>query len=346
MIFLNIGVLALVAGGSWWLTGFDKTDGGESKRTHYVSRLVRCVAIVWLAGVFLWFVEQRESGYGGVALLLIIPPSLALLLRSSLAEVLTHGVLRLIEPALHDTRPLDPGKSQRYLDTVAHLVRNGRRDEAIKLCQEFQQSGEVDRATLEMTLEYLGVKQEHAQAVQPLTQAARWRSQEKFTEAEQLLTSLLTKNPADTDAAMLLMRLYAENLRQPDRAREVLRLLEQQPHVSTSHLEFARRSIDEWATPKQTETVAAASPESVDDLVASGRFGSAIEMLEQKVGERPADFAAWLQLAEIHGWHCHNLPRAAKIIRQMELSPDFTREQIQLAEARLQTWRETPKHAK
>lgn len=346
MILLNIGLLSVLLAGSWWLTGFDTTASGESRRPHFVSRLLRCAAIVWLAGVFLWYIELKDGGQGGVALLLIIPPSLALLLRSSLAEVMARGVLRLVDPALCDTRPFDPGKSQRCMDAVAHLVRSGCRDEAVNLCREFEQSGDVDSITVERTLEFLGVKQEKPAASSPLTQASRFRSQEKYYEAEQLLKALLVKNPAHIDAAMLLMRLYAENLRQPERAREVLCRLEQQPHIPASHVDFARHSIDEWAVPKPAVRVAALVSESVEALVASGRFGSAVEMLEQKIGERPGDFEAWLQLAEIHGRHCHNMPRALKILRQIELSPDFSRAQFLLAEARFKTWRETAEHVK
>lgn len=336
IIFLNIGVLALVAGGAWWLTGFDKTAGGESKRTHYVFRTIRCAAILWLAGMFLWFIEDRNGGMGGAVLLLIIPPSLALLLCSSLSELFTHGFLRLIDPEFHDDREFDPGKSRRYQNTIAHLIKTGRRDEAIKLCEELKQAGEVDM----VTLEFLGVKQERAPIPKPLAEAGRLRLQGKFAEAEQLVKSLLAKNPADADAAMMLMRLYAQNLRRPDRAHEVLRTLENQPHVSASHIEFARRSIDEWSQAKPEKIEIAVLPESVDELLAQGFFGTAIETLEEKIKAQPLDFELRLKLAEVHAVHCKNIQRAEKIIRQMEAGSGFSLLQIQLARARLQGWRE------
>jgi hypothetical protein len=40
------------------------------------------------------------------------------------------------------------------------------------------------------------------------------------------------------------------------------------------------------------------------------------------------------------------MPRALKILRQIELSPDFSRAQFLLAEARFKTWRETAEHVK
>ena len=344
IIFLNISVLALVAGGTWWLTGFDKTAGGESKRTHYLSRVIRCVAIVWLAGVCLWFIESPSTGLGGIPLLMILPPSLALLLRSSIAELFTHGFLRLVDPNLHDTRPLDPGKSRRYMDTIAHLIQNGRRDDAIKLCEELKSSGEVEPSTLEMTLDFLGVKQDRTAIPKPLAEAARLRAEGKAAEAEPLLKSLLVKNPADTGAALMLVRLYAQHLRQPAKAHAVLRALEKQPKIPASHIEFARRSIAKWSRPKLEKIVTSARIESVDELLAGGFYGTAIERLEAQTAAQPADFAAWLKLAEAQGRYAGNLPRAEKIMRQIEANPTFSPAQIQLAKSKLKAWRETTIH--
>jgi tetratricopeptide (TPR) repeat protein len=346
MILLNIGVLALVALGVWWLTGFDKTAGGESKRTHYISRVIRCVAVVWLAGIFLWFIEAPNPGLGGIPLLMILPPTLALLLRSSLAELVTHGFLRLVDPNLHDDRPLDPRKSERYMDTIAHLIKNGRRAEAIKLCEELKLSGEVERATLEMTLDFLGVKQTRASAVTPLAEAANLRAQGKFVEAEKLLKTLLAKNPADVGAAMLLVRLYAESMRQSSQAHAVLRKLEKQPHVAASHVEFARRSIDEWSRRKPEKLRVTETAESVDELLAQGFYGTAIEKLEQRAAAQPADFAVRLKLAEAHGRFSGNHQRAEKIIRELEGNPTFTAAQIQQAKTQLKEWRDGGIHGK
>ena len=340
MLLLNIGLLALLAAGSWWLTGLDKTPAGESKRTHYIFRIIRCAAIVWLAGVFLWFMEDQGGGYGGAVLLLIIPPALALLLRSSLAELFTHGFLRLVDPALHDHRPIDPGKSRRYMDTIAHLIKNGRRDEAIKLCESIKQSGELDLTTLEMTLGFLGVKQERALVSKPLAEAGQLRAVGKFSEAEQRLNSLLAQNPDNLEAALMLVRLYAQDLRQPGKAHEVLRRLEKRPHISAGHIEFARRSINEWSQPKPEQAEAAAMPESVEALLAGGFFGTAVELLEEKIETQPQDFELRLKLAEVHATHFGNFAHANKIIQQMEAGANFNPKQIELARAKLREWRE------
>jgi hypothetical protein len=343
MIFLNVGVLAMIGAGLWWLTGIDKTAGGESKRSHHFTRALRCVAVVFLSAAFGWCIEDPGLGAGAIPFVIIIPVSIALILRSSIAELFTHGFLGFLDPALHDDRPLDPGQSRRYQDTIAHLIKNGRHHEAIKLCEELKLSGEVDFVTLENTLEFLGVSQARAKLENPLTQAAQLRAQGDFAAAEQMLQSLLAKNPADTGAAMLLLRLYAQDLRRPGRAHEVLRQLEQQPHVAASHREFARRSIAEWSRPKPkpTEVVAQASPESVDDMLAQGFFGTAMETLEAKNKAQPEKFELRLKLAEVHAVYCHNFQRAEIIIRQMETAAIFSPQQIKSAQAKLKEWRES-----
>jgi len=340
MILLNIAVLAGIAAGTWWLTGFDKTCGGESKRGHHVTRALRTAAVVLLSSASIWLAESPNVAFGGISPLIILTMGIALVLRSSLSELFAHGFLRMVDPGFSDRREFDPKKPQRYQDAIAHLIQNGHRDKAIKLCEELKQSGEVDIVTLENTLEFLGVKQNRGPS-KPLGEAGRLRAEKKFAAAEQLLQSLLVKNPADDGAAIMLMRLYAEDLHQPDRALEVLKALEKQPHVHADHLEFARRSIGEWSQPKPPPLPASAffpKGESVDDLLAQGSFGTAIEMLEEKMKTQPSDFELQLKLAEVYAVHCGNFIRAEKIIRQMELGAKFDPQQIATAQAKFKEW--------
>jgi tetratricopeptide (TPR) repeat protein len=341
MLFWNIGVLAVVGTGVWFLTGIDKTAGGESKRSHYFTRSLRCLAVVFLVAVFLWFV-QGGGGVGGVALLLIIPVSIALVLRSSLAEVFSQGFLRFVDPSFHDDRELDLKRDGRYLDTIAHLIHSGRKDDAIRLCEELKKSGDINPATLDMTLEFLGVKSSSLTAQSPLNLAVTLRETGDFSGAEAMLKPLLAKNPADSQVALLLMRVYAQDLRQPDMARMVLMALEKQPHVPPAHLEFARRSIDEWSrsAPMEAAPTATERPRSLEELLQDKAYGSAVTMLEQNIAEQPREFELRMKLAEIHALCCHNLPRAEKIIGQMESAGSFSPEQIASGKAKLKEWRE------
>lgn len=344
----NIGVLLAIALGAWWLTGFDKTPAGESKRGHHLTRALRCVLVVFLTAVFLWFIQGGGSGMAGVVLLLIIPISIALVLRSSLAEVGSQSFLRIVDPTLHDDRELDFKRDGRYLDTIAHLINKGRKEEAIRLCQELQQSGELAPATLEMTLEFLGVKPGQTNVQSPVNRAAQLRARGDFSGAESLLKPLLVKNPADVQVALMLMRIYAQDLRQPDRAWAVLRNLEKQPHLAPAHLDFARRSMDEWclSAPAKLAEPASVEPKSLEELLAEKSYGSAVELLEQRIQEQPGDFGMRLKLAEVHNRFCHNFPRAEKIVRQMCADHRFSAEQVSLAEAKLKEWREAASQRK
>ncbi|HUC86017.1 MAG TPA: tetratricopeptide repeat protein [Candidatus Acidoferrales bacterium] len=380
MILANIIILAVIAAGTWWLTGFDKTAGGESKRGHHLTRALRCIAVVFLSMVFVWFLEA-PPGPGGIPILIITPLCIAIVLRSSLSEVLAHGFVGLVDPMLRDHREFDPKKMQRHQDAIAYLIHHGRREEAIKLCEELKQSGEVDMVTLENALEFLGVKPADRKPANPLAEAARLRTQGKFGEAEALLRSLLEKNPADDGAAIMLMRLYAQDRRQPERAYQVLSALEKQPHVPAAHLEFARRSIPDWSTPQPGGTGAATvesgvppdsaraederatpshdrterarippertTPEaptafdlaSVDQLLAQGALGSAVEMLEREMKARPLDWGLQLKLAEVYAVHCKEVTRAEKIARRLEQTSNLPPDYAILVRAKLAEWR-------
>jgi Tfp pilus assembly protein FimV len=138
---------------------------------------------------------------------------------------------------------------------------------------------------------------------------------------------------------MMLMRIYAQDLRQPHQAKTILQALEKQPHVSPAHVEFARRSIAEWSQGEPKPEKVAAPPESIDALLAQGYFGTAIEILEQKIEEQPQDLDLRLKLAEVYLRHCGDVHQAGKTVREIETSPGFIPEQMQNARTKLEEWR-------
>lgn len=334
-----ITFIALTAVGAfvWWLTGRDKSYGGESKQGRYFTRMLRTLTVVVLA----WLMSV-----GGVVVLLFAPLALALVLRSSVSEIFAGGFLRLLDPAFYDGRELGLKRSQRHRDNIAYLIHHGKREEAIKLCEELKHSGELDETTLADTLEFLDVKQNRAALERPLNQAARLRGEGRFSEAEPLLRSLLAKNPADTGAALLLMRLYAVDLRQPSRSAEVLRVWETQKHVEPAQIEFARRSLDEWSRPKRVKAATSPVPESVDELLAQRHFGSAIERLGKDIQAQPEDFNLRLKLAEIYAQHCDDVAGAGKVIRRLEGEKIFSAEQVAVAVGKLKEWRDERRQRK
>jgi hypothetical protein len=79
----------------------------------------------------------------------------------------------------------------------------------------------------------------------------------------------------------------------------------------------------------------------VDEFLAQGSFGTAIEMLEEQIGTQPGDFELQLKLAEVYAVHCKNMMRAEKIIGQIERSAKFSPQQIATARVKLKEWHAT-----
>jgi tetratricopeptide (TPR) repeat protein len=333
---LYISLLALAGLALWWLSGFDSKVTGENRKGDLRRRVVRCAATVLLVGIF-FEPNAVHAGCIFIPLILIVPPVIGVLWAGCIGELFSGGFHRLVDHA--DSREYDPNQGARDLDRVASLLKSGRHEEAAQLCETLKQSGDANILVLETMLARAGIQQESFKKSKPLAEAHQLRSEGKFAEAETILKSLLAENPANVDAALMLMRLYVRDLRRSDKATEVLRSLGKQPHIPSAHLEYARRSIVEWGQSKSAPA-AAALPESVDELLASGHLGTAIEILERKIKEQPGDFDLWLKLAEAHGLHSGNLHRAKKIVQQIEGNRGFSPEQIQIAKARFEEWRE------
>jgi tetratricopeptide (TPR) repeat protein len=336
MILLYIALVVLVSLTLWWLSGFDSKVTGENTKADLIRRILRCVATAVLLWIF-FAPNPIKAGYGFIPLLMIIPVSLGLLWCSPLGDSLSRGLHRLIDS--DDRREFDPDQSARNLDTVASLLKSGRHDEAVQLCEALKQSGDASIFVLETMLARSGIHFDSGRKTRPLTEAYRLRSEGKFDEAEVVLKSLLAENPVNVDAALMLMRLYVRDLKRSDKAAEVLRALEKQPHIPSTHIEYARRSIHEWGR-KERAPEAVVLPESVDELLACGYQGTAIEILERKIKEQPRDFDSWLKLAEAHGLYSGNFHRAGKIIEKIEDNRDFSAEQIQVAKMKLKEWQE------
>jgi hypothetical protein len=337
-ILTNIAVLILAAITSWWLSGYDTKVTGGNETEDRIRRGIRCGITLLLVEAAFWGLWQCCQNGDRAAGFLFIATSLplAFLWAGCISELSARGFNWLIDP--EDNREFDPNKSLRDLDAIASLIKHGRKEEAIQLCQTLKESGDASVLAMETMLEHLGV-QKDIQKPKPLKEASRLRLQGKFTEAEAILKSLLLENPSNVDATLMLIRLYAQEMRRTDKAMEILRSLEQQPYVSSDHVEFARRSIHEWNQGKSKSEEVPVQPESIDELLAHRYLGTAVEILERKTSEQPQDFDLWLKFAEAHAVHCGNVNCAEKIVRRIEANPSFTAEQIQFARMKLGEWR-------
>jgi len=343
-VLVNLVVLAVAADVAWWLSGYDPGLTGQNEKLDSLRRSIRCgitLFLVEMAFYCLWQFWRYKDPTSGVAYLVFSLP-LAFVWFNCISELFAHAFHRMIDP--EDDRDFDRKEGLREMDVIGDLIRSGRKDEAIRLCEMLKRTGGVNPSVLEMTLENLGVPQPHFQQPKPLLEADHLRSQGKFQEAELILESLLAQNPRNLDAAMMLMRLYAQDLHRPEKAEAVLRALEQQPHISPAHLDFARRSILDWHQGKPRAEAVEAQPESLTELLARGYFGTAIEMLEQKIKEQPQDFDLRLTLAEVFARHCADDHRAKKIVQEIENNPAFSPEQKKSAWPKPEEWRKARMH--
>lgn len=333
-ILADILLLALGLAAAWWVSGHDSKLIGDNGRNDILRRSIRCGITFLLLTILLLL----PRSLGSLPLLFAIGGMLAVTWAGCIAELFSQGFRHLIGFA-GTNREFDPHESTHGMDALAELIRNGRHEEAAKLYETLKASGSGNVLAMETLLDRAGIPREKIERSNPLFEAGNLQRQGKFSEAEAILKPLLEKNPANVDAAMMLMRLYVRDLRQSGKAAEILRALEKQPHIDAAAIEYAQRSLHDWGR-KKIEPKAEPLPESVEELLQAGYYGTAIEMLEQKAKEQPDDFAAQLKLAEAYGLHSGDLPRAKKIIEQMEQKSCFSEEQIRIAKAKLDEWRE------
>jgi len=336
LLATNLIALALATGVFWWLSAYDARLSGHRGIANFTRRASRCaisLALVECCFYYNWqFSKEKNANAGLIYLLAGVP--LALLWFGCLSQLASQLFKSLVDP--EDPRQFHPRSEARHLDQLADLIRRGKKAEAIRLCKTLKASGEVSPEALDLALAHLGEPHDRAEIVKPIAAADRLRSQGEFRKAEAILKALLSHDPCNVEAAMQLMRIYAQDLHRPDKARKILKALQKQPHVSAAHLDFARRSIEEWSQLRPAPQVQIKPTGSIDELLAHGFIGTAIRTLEEQVAAEPANFSLRLRLAELHACFANNVPAAERIIRQMEIT--FSPEQMQIANAKLREW--------
>jgi hypothetical protein len=265
-------------------------------------------------------------GLGSLRLIMIAAAGIGWVLRNAISELSSRFFMLLLDPGLNDARRVDSKKTHRYRDAIAYLIHHGHRDEAIKLCEELKQSGEVDLITLENTLEYLGVKQPSLTSgrggtgvppvesgVPPDSVVARQTVQHPRLETGHAL------RPRGTDLPPLLPSVASGV--SPDSTRT---------EINQSVEAGEREAKPPAEEPFDLATVAA--------LLAQGSLGLAVEKLEHQAVVQPDDFDVQLKLAEVYAVRLDNIIRAERIVRRLEHSAKFQPEQIGLAQSKLKEW--------
>ena len=130
-------VLVFAGLACWWLSGYDAKVTGGNPRQDLIRRAARCGITLFLVGMLLGLPGALQV----MPMLLLIGGMLALTWAGCLAELFARWFHHLVDPA--DRREFDPNQGLRDLDMIASLVKNGRREEAIQLCQMLKESGDV-----------------------------------------------------------------------------------------------------------------------------------------------------------------------------------------------------------
>jgi tetratricopeptide (TPR) repeat protein len=333
-ILSDIVLLALIVTVTWWLSGYDVHLTGDNSRRDHTRRAIRTGATLLLLAMLM----ALPSAEIAVPFAVLIGGVLSLTWAWCIAECASHGI-NLLTGAHGSKRDYDPHHFTRNLDTLACLLRYGQREEALKLAETLKASGDANVLAVETLLERAGIPQNNTKKLAPLAEANRLHVEGKPNEAEIILRSLLAENPSNVEAALMLMRIYVQDFRRSDKATEVLRALEKQPHISKSHIEYAARSIHEWGRRKGAPA-AEILPESADGLIAAGYLGSAIEKAESVAKEQSGNLEAQLRVAEIYALHAGDIHRAERIVKKIGEDPAFDTEQVEAARTRLQEWRE------
>jgi hypothetical protein len=343
---------------AWWLSGYDAKVTGDNETADLKRRLARSAVTMLLVGLGVG-AASGGSRFGGLVFIAIVLP-VAILWTGCVSELFARAAHGLIDS--HDPTPCDLNKTQRDLDRLASLVQQNRNEDALELCVALLKSGETSAVAMQTQLARIYDQMFSDQRLagsETLAQAERFRLAGRITGTAVQVNQRFKSEPENLAAILALVRAYACELDCPSKAETLLGSLEQNPGIPPGFTDYARHRLTHWlSAPAQAQKGAEAvesllvhppaqesreptapASDSVHELLETGRFGTAIEILEKNLAEKPLDFDLWLGLAEAHGLYCRNFDRAGKILAKMEKTKAFTPEQIQRANQKLESWR-------
>ena len=201
------------------------------------------------------------------------------------------------------------------------------------------------------------------------------REESRPRDAIRHLETVLDGTPDDFESRFLLASIYAEDLRNLSEAERQIRKLESFATVSPSNKDMARQRLSTWKTaqgsapaksrgmqpatfhklpamparpsvpsapvlvqpPQPVVETNIASHQTVEDLCVVGSYGSAMQMLEAILAEKPDDLAGWAIKARIYVQYLAQPWQADKALRHVMDAADILPQQVEavnkLAEA-------------
>jgi tetratricopeptide (TPR) repeat protein len=250
LIFPSI-ILVVTAAMSWWISGYDPKLTGENGNADFLRRCIRCALTLFLMAVGLIGTMFNPQFAGFIAIIIAIP--MVVLWMNCLGEALADMFQGLIESP-SPVPESEPDKLMSDLDRLALLSRQGHTKEALKLCAKLMKNGDGSRMAIEtMCFRLYGEMFEDESlrsykslaSIQPLLQHGEYR------EAEARLTRMVKRNPDDLPAVYLLVRLYARNLKQAEKAGALIESLEKRSKLPPFFAAYTNHRMKEWLGPAE-----------------------------------------------------------------------------------------------
>jgi tetratricopeptide (TPR) repeat protein len=265
MVLFFAIILTLTSVLSWWISGFDPKLTGDN-REDLTRRILRCGLTLFLmaAGLVEAVAHPRFAGLIALALAIPIVP----LWMNCVGEAMSQSFYRLIDSP-SDPSGAAPKELAADLDRLAELSNRGQINEALQLCAALLNKGDASRLALETMCFHLYnqmLAQESLKSSPSLSPIYQLCEAGRFIEAESHLTQILQREPENLFAVFLLLRLYVQNLRQPEKARALINSLEQRPNMPPMFADYIHSQIKEWAS------IGIKSDEGIESLLVRKRI--------------------------------------------------------------------------
>lgn len=265
LIFFSV-VLIVTALLSWWISGYDPKLTGENDSEDIIRRVIRCgVTLILMAGGLAE--TMFNPNFAGFTAIAVAGPMVFLWI-NCLSEALADIFHKLIDNPSHSPDS-DPKKVASDLDRLAMLATQGRTGEALRLCAELLKKDEGSRLAIEtMCFRLYGqmFDDESIYLHRPLAEIRQLCEHSKFEEAESRLVRIVNGRRENLPAVFLLVRLYVQNLQQPDKAGALILSLEQKSKLPPMFAAYANERIRDWLTSSGEK-----SEEGIESLLAGRR---------------------------------------------------------------------------
>jgi hypothetical protein len=247
LLFFAI-ILTLTSMSAWLISGFDPRLTGDN-REDFTHRILRCGLTVFLMAAGLGGAMADPQFAGLIALAITIP--IVPLWMNCVGEAMSQTFWRLIDSP-SDPSGSTPKELASDLDRLAELSSRGQTNEALQLCAELLNKGDASRLALEtmcLRLYSQMFADESLRSSSALSPILHLGESGQFKEAESQLVQMLKLEPENLLAVFMLLRLYARDLRQPERARALIQSLESRPNPPPMFSAYADDQIKEWLLP-------------------------------------------------------------------------------------------------